>query len=59
MKHCRVRAFEKVNVALDALFVVLRLLQAELQVFETHLKLLLSLQGKTLALTSWRMNLAR
>lgn len=51
MKHCRVRAFEKVNVALDALFVALRLLQADLQVLHTQLKLFLSLRNKTFVLT--------
>lgn len=44
VKHCCVRAFEKVNIALDALLVALWLLQAELQVFQTHLELFLSLQ---------------
>lgn len=58
MKHCCVRAFEKINIALDALFVALWLLQAELQVLHTDLKLFLSLQIKILVLTSSRMNFA-
>lgn len=55
MKHCRVRPFEKVNIVLNALLVALGLLQAELQVLQTHLKLFLRLQIKMLVLTS-RMN---
>lgn len=55
MEHCRVRAFEKINIVLNALLVALGLLQAELQVLQTHLKLFLCLQIKMLALTS-RMN---
>lgn len=55
VKHCRVRAFEKINIVLNALLVALGLLQAELQVLQTHLKLFLCLQIKMLVLTS-RMN---
>lgn len=58
MKHCCVWALEKVNIALDALFVALWLLQAELQVLQTHLKLFLSLQNKMFVLKSSRMNFA-
>lgn len=52
MKHCRVRAFEKVNIVLNALLAALGLLQAELQVLQTHLKLFLRLQIEMLVLTS-------
>lgn len=55
VKHCRVRAFEKINIVLNALLVALGLLQAELQVLQTHFKLFLCLQIKMLVLTS-RMN---
>lgn len=46
IKHGRVRVFEKINVVLNALFVALWLVEAELQVLQTHLELFLCLQIK-------------
>lgn len=46
VKHCLIGVFEKINVVLNALLVALRLVQAELQVLQTHLKLFLCLQVK-------------
>lgn len=47
VKHALVRVLEEIHVVLNALFVALWLVQAELQVFHTHLKLLFSLKVHT------------
>lgn len=44
IKHCPVRVFQKIDVVLNALLVALWLVQAELQVLQTHFKLFLCLQ---------------
>lgn len=47
IKHCFVRVFEEINIVLNALFVALWLVQAQLQILQTHLKLFLCLQITT------------
>lgn len=44
VEHSCVKLFEKIHIVLNALFVALWLVQAQLQVLQTHFKLFLSLQ---------------
>lgn len=46
VEHSCVKLFEKIHIVLNALFVALWLVQAQLQVLQTHFKLFLSLQVK-------------